>query len=462
MLTIVSAQYRYLQDEDGGLPPEPDLSARVLLVSTGKRRSTVQCLFATTHLLFIGSSVQTNFVVDETFLTKEFSRFGDVQDCVVKQHCSTPSSGSPRQYGYAFVYYANMESATAALEFLQHDSIMNNVKYACNLSHNEHHQPHQQGAPASTHATHHGHTQHHDGKDRSPSQMAQQLPPSPPLLIPAANMGPAPVPMVMPMPMPYPHHGEHYAQPLAPQFVPAPSYMANRPPMPLAYSTRSSSTDSNDAQYMHHGAGVPPVAFVFHPAHQRSPTAAPMMFTAMPMPQHPQSMSSSPPLAQQHSSPPLPPATMARSPPMGEGNLYAMPFPLPPAPLLNAPANGSASSSPPNAPQPHMMHPSSPGVMTMMPMHAPQYAYGAVPLTMPPMAPMQMQPLSPQAMPMGMAPQPGQMMMQAPYAPQNANHMKHTNQMRMEQHPQHHAQPHHYQHQPQHSHQARPHGGYPH
>jgi hypothetical protein len=387
---------------------------------------------------------------------------------VVKQHCSTPSSGSPRQYGYAFVYYATMESATAALEFLQHDSIMNNVKYACNLSHNEHHQPqaHQQGAPASAHATHHGHTQqHHDGKDRSPSQMAQQLPPSPPLLIPAANMGPAPMPMVMPMAMPmaYPHHGEHYVQPLAHQFVSAPSYMANRPPMPLAYSTRSSSTDSNDAQYMHHGNGMHPGAFVFHPAHQRSPTAAPMMFTAMPMPQHPQSMSSSPPLAQQHSSPPLPP-TMARSPPMGEGNLYAMPFPPPPAPLLNAPAGGNASSSPPNAPQRHMVpHPSSPGVMTMMPSaYAPQFAYGAVPLTMPPMAPMQMQQLSaqPMSMPMGMAPQPGQMMMQAPYAAHNANHMKHTNQMRMEQHPQHHAQPHHYQHQPQHSHQA--HGGYSH
>lgn len=380
----------------------------------------------------------------------------------MKQHCSTPSSGSPRQYGYAFVYYANMESATAALEFLQHDSIMNNVKYACNLSHNEHHQPHQ-GASASTPATtHHGHAQHHDSKDRSPSQMAQQLPPSPPLLIPAANMGPGPMPMVMPMSMPLPYpHPEHYMQPVAPQFVSAPSYMANRPPMPLAHSTRSSSTDSNDAQYLHHGPGVPPGAFVFHPAHQRSPTAAPMMFTAMPMPQHPQSMSSSPPLVQQQSSPTLPPATMARSPPMGEGSLYAMPFPLPPAPLLNAPVGGNTSSSPPNAPQPHLMpHPSSPGVVTMVPMPTPQFAYGAVPLTMPPMAPM------PQAMamPMGMAPQPGQMLMQAPFAAPNANHMKHANQMRMgEQHPQHHAQPHHYQHQPhQHAHQSRPHGGYSH
>mmetsp|Transcript_11655 Transcript_11655/g.8515 ORF Transcript_11655/g.8515 Transcript_11655/m.8515 type:complete len:485 (-) Transcript_11655:911-2365(-) len=85
------------------------------------------------HVSFL--SRLTTFVINEAFLSNEFSKFGEVQDCVIKQYCSTPSSGSPRQYGYAFVYYRTVDAAQAALSHLQRESIMNNVKYACNLSH---------------------------------------------------------------------------------------------------------------------------------------------------------------------------------------------------------------------------------------------------------------------------------------------------------------------------------------
>jgi RNA recognition motif-containing protein len=105
------------------------------------------------HVSFL--SRLTNFTVNETFLRQEFSQFGEVQDCVVKQYCCSPASGSPRQYGYAFIYYADMPSAQRALDHLHRESLMNSVKYACNLSHNEHfHSQHhfQTPSPPSTHS----------------------------------------------------------------------------------------------------------------------------------------------------------------------------------------------------------------------------------------------------------------------------------------------------------------------
>jgi RNA recognition motif-containing protein len=109
------------------------------------------------HVSFL--SRRTNFKVNEIFLRQEFSRFGDVQDCVVKQHCSTPASGSPRQYGYAFIYFADMPSSQRALDRLQREPLMSAVKYTCNLSHTEH-----------------NHSQHHC--TQSPSALSHS-PPNP-------------------------------------------------------------------------------------------------------------------------------------------------------------------------------------------------------------------------------------------------------------------------------------------
>lgn len=82
----------------------------------------------TTH----SSVCQTNFQVDEIYLAQVFAKFGDLVDCVVKQH--SIAQDPPKQCGYGFLYFSDMESAQNVLNSLQSDPTLHGVKYDCKLS----------------------------------------------------------------------------------------------------------------------------------------------------------------------------------------------------------------------------------------------------------------------------------------------------------------------------------------
>lgn len=82
------------------------------------------------HVSFL--TQMTSFVVNEVYLSQVFAPFGKLVDCVVKQH--SLSIDPPKQCGYGFLYFADMDSAHSVLQALATEPNLNGIKYDCKLS----------------------------------------------------------------------------------------------------------------------------------------------------------------------------------------------------------------------------------------------------------------------------------------------------------------------------------------
>lgn len=69
--------------------------------------------------------------MNEDLLTRHFSHFGNVEDCVIKQY--NLSVNPHRQSGYGFVYYRTEEEALGAIHAVK-NSIIDGIKFDCGFS----------------------------------------------------------------------------------------------------------------------------------------------------------------------------------------------------------------------------------------------------------------------------------------------------------------------------------------
>lgn len=152
-------------------------------------------------------------MINEIYLAQMFAPFGKLVDCVVKQHALTIDP--PKQCGYGFLYFSDMESAHNVMQSLAADPTLNGVKYDCKLSNappvdssrKEHHirqakQQQQQLQLQQQYASQlpHGMKAYGMGPSMDMPKMYGQLPPSVPMGLMGMGMG---MPPSAPMPDSY-------------------------------------------------------------------------------------------------------------------------------------------------------------------------------------------------------------------------------------------------------------------
>lgn len=158
------------------------------------------------HVSFL--TTITSFMINEIYMAQMFAPFGKLVDCVVKQHALTIDP--PKQCGYGFLYFSDMESAHNVMQALAADPTLNGVKYDCKLSNappvdssrKEHHirqakQQQQQLQLQQQYASQLPHSMKANGMGPSMDmpKMYGQLPPSVPMGLMGMGMPPsAPLP----------------------------------------------------------------------------------------------------------------------------------------------------------------------------------------------------------------------------------------------------------------------------
>jgi hypothetical protein len=93
-----------------------------------KRRARHE--FIQVHVSFL--TTKTDVVINEEYLERNFQMYGEIEDVTVKQHSLTRSP--PKQSGYGFVYFMDVDSALRAIESLKGVEL-EGILYDCSLSH---------------------------------------------------------------------------------------------------------------------------------------------------------------------------------------------------------------------------------------------------------------------------------------------------------------------------------------
>lgn len=97
--------------------------------------------------------------MDEVLLDRVFSRFGTVADCVVKQYAAA-AHPRPRQCGYGYVNFQDLESAKRAIACLSGEYVrdIENMRFDCKLSRDSEHLLQESVATPSSTTSEDGHS----------------------------------------------------------------------------------------------------------------------------------------------------------------------------------------------------------------------------------------------------------------------------------------------------------------